>query len=421
MVIQCHFEQKSYPTYVDDNLSSFWTYFTQNIALTKQVCIVIDEQVDKIQNRDYPDQQKSLFAIFEEKDLCYETIVHQRGETAKSLTSYTDLLTKIECSNFSIDRQTPIIALGGGVTGDLAGFIAATLLRGLPFIQIPTTLLAMVDSSVGAKVAINSMVGKNRIGSFYPPKIVYISMHFLYTLEDKEWRCGIGEILKYALLIGPSYWQLCFQLIETSSKNTYISEQNTSIWKEIIHQSILYKNTIVRRDPFEQNIRKSLNLGHTIGHVLERTLLDKAHQTSQTNYRLEPNDIPTHGECVCFGICWELRFMIEQGCCDPEILHQFRNLAEQFHMPTDISHSEWNQLCKANLHTIHWDKKKTHQNKERISSGSSTSLECAIIEKNKSQHTSQNISICCIEEIGQFSIQHINLADFILFFQRRMT
>ena len=421
MVIQCHFERNSYPTYIDDNLSSFWTYFTQNISPTKQICIVIDEHVQEIQSRDILDTQKSLFSLLDETDFLYETIIHPRGEIAKSLTSYTDVLTKIEQSNLHVDRQTPIIALGGGVTGDLAGFVAATLLRGLPFIQIPTTLLAMVDSSVGAKVAINSMVGKNRIGSFYPPTFVYISMHFLYTLEDKEWRCGIGEILKYALLIGSSYWKLCFQLIETVSKNTYISEQNIPIWKEMIHQSILYKNTIVRSDPFEQNIRKSLNLGHTIGHVLERTLLDKAHQTSQTNYRLEPNDIPTHGECVCFGICWELRFMIEQGFCDPGILHQFRDLAEQFHMPTDISHSEWNQLCKAHLHTIHWDKKKTHQSKGTISSEPSQLLECAIIEKNKSQHTSQNISICCIEEIGQFSIQHINLADFILFFQRRMT
>lgn len=186
------------------------------------------------------------------------------GEESKCFSRYKSLCEKI--LSFSISRNDIIVALGGGVVGDLAGFCAATVLRGIDYIQIPTTLLSMVDSSVGGKTAINTEMGKNLIGAFYQPKAVYINTDFLKTLPKKVYRDGMGEVIKYSLI---------------SDVNLNDSEEN------IIYSCIKTKADIVSKDEKDIGIRKILNYGHTIGHAIEQYYLYEKY---------------THGEAVAIGM-----------------------------------------------------------------------------------------------------------------------
>ena len=397
MVVQCEFLQSSYHTHIEESLDYFVVYFKELFPSVHQVFVIVDQNVFQLQTTNK--EQSSLFDLLESSGIDYKVILHEPGETAKSLSTYSNIITEIEHSKIQIDRNTPILAFGG-VTGDLAGFVAATVLRGVPLVQIPTTLLSMIDSSVGAKVAVNSVVGKNRVGSFYPPHMVYASLDLLSTLDIKEWLCGIGEVLKYALLMDATYWDLVHQF--SASFDIHTSDQSVeqiALLKEIVLRSISYKNDVVTKDPLEQHLRKSLNLGHSIGHVLERAALDTKVEV-------------THGECVCFGTCWELQFMVEYQNCDPSLLLEFRKLAEQFQMPTDQSHPEWNMLCKDNLFSLSLDKKNIHAIRPTLEEEHG---------RIKQTQTVQKISLCCLRTRGDFHIQNIDIQDFILFFQRRMT
>jgi 3-dehydroquinate synthase len=179
------------------------------------------------------------------------------------------------------DRKSVILALGGGVVGDFSGFIASTYLRGIRFIQIPTTLLACVDSSVGGKVAVNADLGKNMIGSFHQPELVFAPIHTLInTLPIKEWKCGISEVIKHSLLDGKDF----FDKMKTINKRDFKSLENISFY---ISESVRYKSKIVGIDPKEVGLRAVLNLGHTTGHAIESFL----------NYKKI-----SHGEAVGIGI-----------------------------------------------------------------------------------------------------------------------
>jgi 3-dehydroquinate synthase len=179
------------------------------------------------------------------------------------------------------DRKSVILALGGGVVGDFSGFIASTFLRGVRFVQIPTTLLACVDSSVGGKVAVNADLGKNMIGSFHQPELVFAPLNTLInSLPLKEWKCGISEVIKHSLLDGDEF----FGKMETISKKDFKSVDNISFY---ITDSVRYKSKIVGMDPKENGIRAVLNLGHTTGHAIESFL----------NYKKI-----SHGEAVGIGI-----------------------------------------------------------------------------------------------------------------------
>ena len=179
------------------------------------------------------------------------------------------------------DRKSVILALGGGVVGDFSGFIASTFLRGIRFVQIPTTLLACVDSSVGGKVAVNADLGKNMIGSFHQPELVFAPLNTLTnSLPLKEWKCGISEVIKHSLLDGDIF----FEKMQIITKKNFKSVDNISFY---ITESVRYKSKIVGMDPQENGIRAVLNLGHTTGHAIESFL----------NYKKI-----SHGEAVGIGI-----------------------------------------------------------------------------------------------------------------------
>lgn len=247
----------------------------------KRVIIVTDRNVAK--HGHCAVLQKSLAA----KGIRSDTITLPSGEGTKSFANLEKLLDKLLA--FHPDRRTTLIALGGGVIGDITGFAASILLRGVPFIQVPTTLLAMVDSSVGGKTGINTKFGKNLVGSFYQPKLVLADLATLDTLPKREVLAGYAEVLKYGLINNRKF----FEKLEKSKLQ--------KILQECVVTSCKAKADIVAQDEKEADVRALLNLGHTFGHALE----------AEMGYdgRL------LHGEGVAAGMAMAFRFSASLGQC----------------------------------------------------------------------------------------------------------
>ena len=220
-------------------------------------------------------------------------------------------------------RDSLIIALGGGMVGDLAGFVAATLFRGVPYVQIPTTLIAQVDSSVGGKVAVDHPLGKNLLGAFYQPKRVYIDRAFLRTLPPREIRNGIAEIVKYAAILD----RRLFSVLESSS--TGDAARNSASILNIIKRCCILKKSVVEEDEREADRRRILNFGHTIGHALE----------SLSRYRI------SHGEAVARGMVAEAMIAAGLGMISKNEVARLERLLQIYGLPTDISaHVDLNRL-----------------------------------------------------------------------------
>lgn len=204
----------------------------------------------------FPLYGKALRRSLEDAGFEVLTFIHESGEGAKSLSSFGELQGFL-CRNH-ISRTDALFALGGGVTGDLTGFAAATYQRGIAYFQIPTTLLAAVDSSVGGKTAINLPEGKNQVGAFYQPNAVFCDTETLKTLPPEQYRCGVAEIIKYAVLGDAEF----FDFLEQND----IRENE----EKVIAHCVKMKRDIVNADEFDRGARKLLNLGHTIGHAVEK-------------------------------------------------------------------------------------------------------------------------------------------------------
>ncbi len=183
------------------------------------------------------------------------------GETAKNLETVHDCYDQLAAHR--IERKSLVVALGGGVVGDLAGFVAATYLRGIPFVQAPTTLLAQVDSSVGGKVGVNLRAGKNLVGAFYQPRLVLCDLGALKTLPDREFRAGLAEVIKYGII----YDATLFKNLERDLPK--ILQQDSKILASIIARCCQIKAEVVAQDETESGLRAILNFGHTIGHAIE--------------------------------------------------------------------------------------------------------------------------------------------------------
>ncbi len=212
------------------------------------------------------------------------------GEKNKNLETVSELYDKLIESSF--DRSNAVVALGGGIVGDISGFVASSLYRGMPCIQIPTTLLSQVDSSVGGKVGVNHQEGKNLIGAFYQPKTVLIDPTVLKTLEARELVCGYGEILKYGFILDASFLEFCLE-----KKNDILELKDMELVAEIIRRSVEIKAEIVSEDEKENGIRMLLNFGHTVGHAIEKSCGFGSF---------------LHGEAVILGMCAALKISIEK-------------------------------------------------------------------------------------------------------------
>jgi len=204
-----------------------------------------------------------------------------------------------------LDRNSTLIALGGGVIGDMTGFMASIFLRGIKFIQIPTTLLAMVDSSVGGKTGINNKYGKNLIGSFYQPEAVYIDTHFLSTLPKREFSAGMAEVIKMAVMFDAVF----FENLKDNKENI----------ENIIRNSIEIKSDVVNQDEKEKGIRSVLNYGHTFGHVIENL----------TNY-----SVYLHGEAVAIGMVMANRLAVKLGLLNEYEEKEIKECLKNYDLPT---------------------------------------------------------------------------------------
>ncbi len=227
------------------------------------------------------------------------------GEAHKTLATVAQVYDSLLA--LGADRSTVLIALGGGVIGDTAGYVAATYMRGIPLLQIPTTLLSMVDSSVGGKVGVDLPQGKNLIGAFKQPRAVLIDTDVLATLPPLQWRCGMAEVVKHGLIAQPSLL-------------------NADLWQpeqaeQLLRQAVQVKIDVVEIDPYEHGIRAHLNLGHTFGHAIEKV----------TGYAVP------HGEAVAIGIVRAAKLSRNLGYIGDEVLGRIHKIFWQIGLPTDIA------------------------------------------------------------------------------------
>jgi len=229
-------------------------FITQNFGKHK-LMVIIDRNV----------HQQHISRVQEVFDPVFSNIltyVVPAGEKSKSLEQFSSIVDYI--LKEGVERKTPVLAIGGGVVGDLSGYVAASVLRGLPLIHMPTSLLAMVDSSIGGKTGINHLTGKNLIGAFYQPKAVFADIDFLETLPSKEWVNGLSEIIKYGMIEEPELLVTLQNLIQNGN---FAPPSN---WIKVIKKSAEIKINIVERDVHEGGVRAFLNFGHTYGHVIEK-------------------------------------------------------------------------------------------------------------------------------------------------------
>ncbi len=229
----------------------------------------------------------------------------------KSKTRRTKERIEDEMLSSGIERDSCVLAVGGGVVGDMAGFVAATYHRGIPIIQVPTTLLAMVDSSVGGKTGVDTQHGKNMIGAFHNPSEVFIDLDFLGSLPDREFRAGLAEVVKYAVAFDADM----FYQLEKYSRE--ILSRDSDMLADIIGRCCRIKASVVEEDERDEGARGKLNLGHTIGHAVEQA----------EQYRIR------HGEAVSIGIAHELGISVSRGRIEASDAKRIMSLLEALGLP----------------------------------------------------------------------------------------
>jgi len=301
--------------------------WARTIANPSQVVIITHPSI----NRLYGEQ---LFSGFSQANLPTHLIEVPEGERSKSLEQAEKIYDKL--LKWKCDRQTVLVALGGGVIGDLTGFIAATYVRGVPFIQVPTTLLAQVDSSVGGKTAVNHPLGKNMIGVFYQPKLVVADLETLKTLPEKEYKAGIAEIIKHGVIEDAGL----FDFLESQCQN--ILSHDTSALTHIIATSCAIKARVVEKDERESHYRMVLNFGHTIGHAIE----------SLTGYSTF-----VHGEAVAIGMVYAAKLSQLMGRCSEDVTHRITRLIENFGLPIKLPDLKAEDM----IQSMYLDKKTAHK------------------------------------------------------------
>ena len=289
----------SYPIIISSNIDFAKEIKTLN--LNNNYAIITDNIVYKL----YRDKIERNFI---KEKINFKFIVFNHGEKNKNLKTLKNISEKMLKLGF--DRKSTIIALGGGVVGDIAGYVAGTFMRGIPFIQIPTTLLAQVDSSVGGKVAVDLKHGKNTTGLFYQPLKVIIDINYLNTLQPNEFNNGMIEIIKHGIIKDSEYFN---SIRENISK---ISNKSPDFLIELIYKSCIIKGNIVQKDEKENNLRRILNFGHTFGHAFEII----------SNYKLK------HGFAIALGILKESEIAYNLGYLSKTDLSKIEEIMKLFNI-----------------------------------------------------------------------------------------
>lgn len=275
----------------------------------QKICVVSDSNVASF----YMEELTSLL----KKDFdTVHSFIFDAGEASKNLDVVQNLYEELILNGF--DRHDFLIALGGGVVGDLTGFSAATYLRGIDFIQIPTSLLSQVDSSIGGKTGVDFKQYKNMVGAFYMPKLVYMNLSVLKTLPKRQLSSGIGEIIKHGLIRDNTY----FSWMKQNQEAIFALEADAV--EEMIYRSCIIKKNVVENDPTEKGERALLNFGHTIGHAVEKL----------SDFSLY------HGECVAIGTVAAAYLSYRQGNISETDLSDIEATLESFQLPTRAKHMD---------------------------------------------------------------------------------
>jgi 3-dehydroquinate synthase len=299
--LQVALGDRSYPIYIGAGLLNQTELYTRHIR-ARQVIVVTNETITPL----YLDKVLKNLPEFD-----VETVVLPDGEQFKTLETVTHIFDKLLTSKFS--RNATLIALGGGVIGDMGGFAAACYQRGIAFVQIPTTLLAQVDSSVGGKTGVNHPLGKNMIGAFYQPQCVIADADVLDTLDDRQLSAGFAEVIKYGLIRDSGF----FEWLENNISALLARDKYALAYA--IEQSCLNKAEIVSEDETETGVRATLNLGHTFGHAIE----------TGAGYGTY-----LHGEAVAIGTCQAADLSRRKGWLTDADVERIIALFKKCNLPT---------------------------------------------------------------------------------------
>jgi len=307
-----HFQEKSYSAFINYMNNNFHSKVIVLVdSNTREYCL--PHFVNKIDSAKH-----------------FEIIEISAGEKYKTLETCIDLWNKL--NQLGADRKSLLVNLGGGVITDMGGFVASTFKRGIKFINIPTTLLSMVDASVGSKTGVDLGVLKNHVGLFSNPEIVLIDTHFLNTLPERELRSGLAEIIKYGFTFDKNIWDI----IKTWKGVDY------QLINDLVFRSVEIKNKVVLKDQRENNLRKSLNFGHTIGHAIESYFLETEDKKSLT-----------HGEAIAIGMVIELYYSSNLFNFPKKNTDELKTFVHNFFGKTIIEISDYDRI----IELMQYDKK----------------------------------------------------------------
>jgi len=311
---------RSYEILIQPNILTQIGCVLQDVGLSGRVAIVTNPVVHELYGQVVLRAlKKSGFSPF--------FVVIPDGEKAKSVPWLSKILDALVTQRF--ERQDVVLALGGGVVGDVAGFASSVYLRGVPFVQVPTTLVAQVDSSVGGKTGVNHPMGKNLIGAFYQPRVVVIDPQTLQTLPKREWVAGLAEVIKYGMIADAQFFEYLERQVEG------LRAQAEEIIPTIIRRCCEIKAEVVGEDERESGRRRILNYGHTVGHALE----------TWGHYKTW-----IHGEAVGIGMVQEASIAQFLGICDKELVERQRDLIQDVGLPIAMPSMKFTDLWGAMQH-----------------------------------------------------------------------
>ncbi len=311
--------KNSYEIVIGENYVGKFPKYMKEIYKGEKLFVITDSNVHKIYEKMY----NAMFSGFE-----YIIYVLEAGEKNKHIGIMPAIYSAMVKAGLT--RKDMVVAFGGGVVGDIAGFAAASYMRGIAFIQIPTTIVSQVDSSVGGKVGVDLPEGKNLIGAFHQPKLVLIDNYFLNTLTDRYFYDGFAEIVKYGCIYDKVFFDKLVEIAENSGISEdsadYKQKLRSHLMKyvnELIYRSCEIKKEVVEKDEKEDNLRMILNFGHTIGHAIEQ----------YTNY-----EIYSHGEAISTGMADIIKIGEKKGITQKNQLEPVENLLKALNLPTDIKY-----------------------------------------------------------------------------------
>jgi len=316
-VLKVELGERSYDIIVQPSISRDAEFYLKPFISGRKCLIVTDHTVNDI----YGHKTAKTLSGSGAK---VSSVVFKAGETSKNLDTIREFYQK--AVNEELDRSSLVVALGGGVCGDMAGFMAATYMRGIDFIQIPTSLLAMVDSSVGGKTGVDLPEGKNLVGAFWQPVLVLIDPELLETLPANELRCGLAEIIKYAVILDAELFELLENNIEKLKK------LDLDFYSGIISRCCRLKAEVVSKDEREGGLRAILNYGHTFGHAIEAV----------SGY----NSI-LHGEAIAVGMAIAADLAVKLGTFDKTSADRQEKLMKALELPVTLKNYDAEKILEA--------------------------------------------------------------------------